>query len=110
MPEHLGRDHNRGRELPAGVRAWSKDEHLARLRASGLFTFCREVAVHATERGDADRFVDLLRSQGGVQTLHKHGLDEDTVGITAFAAEVRASLGQGAHPFVFTYRMRLAVR
>jgi SAM-dependent methyltransferase len=110
VPEHLGRDHNRGRALPAGVTAWSKDEHLGRMRASGRFRFCREVALHAVETGDAARFVDLLRSQGGIRTLAKHGLDETTIGVTAFAATVHRALGDGARPFVFTYRMRLAVR
>lgn len=110
VPEHLGRDHNQGRALPAGVTAWSKDEHLARLRASGRFRFCREVITHATEPGDAARFVDLLRSQGGIRTLAKHGLDETTIGVTAFARVVHEALGTAERPFVFTYRVRLAVR
>jgi hypothetical protein len=110
VPEHLGRDHNQGRALPAGVTAWSKDEHLARLRASGRFRFCREVIAHAVEPGDATRFVGLLRSQGGIRTLAKHGLDETTIGVTAFAAAVREAFGDGDRAFVFTYRIRLAVR
>lgn len=110
VPEHLGRDHNQGRDLPAGVSVWSKDGHLARLRACGRFRFCREVVLHATEAGDADRFVGLLRSQGGIRTLAKAGLDEGTVGVAAFAATVRDALGDGERPFVFTYRVRLAVR
>lgn len=109
VPEHLGRDHNQGRALPAGVRVWSKDEHLARMRASGRFRFCREVVTHAAETGDAERFVDLLRSQGGIRTLAKAGLSENTIGVTAFAASVRAALGAAVRPFVFTYRIRLGV-
>lgn len=110
VPEHLGRDHNQGRALPAGVTVWSKDAHLARLRAGGRFPFTREVIVHAEEPGDAARFVGLLRSQGGIRTLAKAGLDEDTIGVTAFASTVHDALGDATRPFVFTYRVRLAVR
>ena len=93
-----------------GVRHWSKDEHLGRLSASGRFAFTREVALHVIEAGSAARLADLLRSQGGLQTMLKHGYSEDEVGLTRFRTMADDALGSGTVPFVFTYRVRLGVR
>lgn len=93
-----------------GVRHWRKDEHLGRLRAGGHFGFTREIALHVTEPGSAARLADLLRSQGGVQTMLKHGYSEDEVGLTRFRALAEGALGSGTVPFVFTYRVRLGIR
>ena len=52
----------------------------------------------------------LFRSQGDYQALRRHGLDDEALGIDRFAAEVAAALGDGEHPFWFTYRARIGVR
>jgi SAM-dependent methyltransferase len=95
--------------LAQGVQAWSKDEHLARLRASGHFRWCEEVCALRQEAGDADRFVALLRSQGDLQTLLKHGLTEAELGIEAFAAQAHELLGAEPRALWFTYRVRFGV-
>ena len=99
------------REQPGDevAHAWAKSEHLARMVASGRFADCRELGFHTTEDGDADRFVDLLLSQGELQTLRRHGYDDTSLGLDLFRAEVHAALGEQARPFWFTYRMRLGV-
>jgi SAM-dependent methyltransferase len=109
LPPGFARDAPRGRTMSAGVRAWSKDEHLGRMVDSGVFSWCREVVVSHTESGDADRFVALLLSQGDYQTLRKHGVDDAAVGVDEFAREVIAALGGGERPFWWSYRMRLGV-
>jgi SAM-dependent methyltransferase len=109
LPEHFGRDPNKGRTMAVGVQAWSKDEHLGRMRASGEFQWCGEVCALSREQGDADRFIALLRSQGDLQTLLKHGLTEQLLGVDSFAADARQELGPGARPFWFTYRVRLGI-
>jgi SAM-dependent methyltransferase len=93
-----------------GVQFWHKGEHLARMIDSQQFYHCVEIAALGEERGDADRFVQLFRSQGDYQALRRHGLDDATLGIDAFAADVRAILGPAEHPFWFTYRARIGVR
>jgi SAM-dependent methyltransferase len=108
LPTHFARDANKGRTMAVGVQAWSKDEHLERMRSSGVFAWCRELAFHATETGDAQRYIDLLRSQGDLQTLVKHGVSEETMGVTEFATAVRSALGAAQRRFWFTYRARLA--
>jgi hypothetical protein len=106
---HSPDDAHARRTLPGGVRSWSKGEHLARMRASGLFTWCREVAMTAEEPGDADRFVGLLRSQGDYQTLRRHGLDDAALGVDRFAALVRERWGDAPRPWQFVYRARIGV-
>ena len=91
------------------VRRWAKEEHLARMAASGRFAVCREIALHHAEEGDADRFVDLLRSQGDYQTLRRAGIDDATLGLDEFVATVQRTLGRAPRPFWFTYRLRIGI-
>ena len=96
-----------GRELRPPKAA--KDQHAARMRASGLFRFVTEIAVHHQEEGDAGRLVALIRSQGGTVALLNEGLSEDELGLTRLR-EVAERRIRGSVPFWWTYRVRLAVR
>jgi SAM-dependent methyltransferase len=106
---HDGRDAHRDRTLARGVRSWPKDGHLDQLMASGRFAWCHELALHHSEEGDDDRFVDLLRSQGDYQSLRRAGLDDDQLGVTRLAEVARAALGPQPMRWWFTYRVRLGV-
>jgi len=108
LPTHFARDANRGRQMAVGVQAWSKDDHLDRMQTSGAFAWCREIAFHTSEWGNAGRFVDLLRSQGDLQTLVKHGVSEAAMGVPEFEAVVTGALGDRPRAFWFTYRARVA--
>lgn len=109
LGSYSARDAHRDRALAGGVRSWSKDDHLANLEASGRFAWCHEVVLHRVEDGTAERFVDLLRSQGDYQTLRRAGLDDDELGVTAFERATRAALGSDPRPFLFGYRARIGV-
>ncbi|MBK5331433.1 MAG: class I SAM-dependent methyltransferase [Ilumatobacteraceae bacterium] len=93
-----------------GVQFWHKGEHLRRMIASQQFHHCVEIAALSEQRGDADRFVQLFKSQGDYQALRRHGLDDATLGVDRFSDEARAILGSAEHPFWFTYRARIGVR
>lgn len=95
----------------AGVRSWDKGGHLARMAASGHFAFTRELVFHADEEGDAERFVALLRSQGGYQQLRRAGVDDDALGLPEFERSVRAGFDErpGPTPLSFGWRVRLGV-
>ena len=92
------------------VQYWHKGEHLGRMVASQEFLHCVEVAALGEERGDSDRLVQLFRSQGDYQAMRRHGIDDQTLGIDGFAAEVHAAIGTTERPFWFTYRARIGVR
>ena len=68
--------------VSTGVRRWSKDQHLSRMRDSGLFRLTKEIFCHSVENGDARRLVGLAKSQGTVASLLKHGLSEDEIGVS----------------------------
>jgi SAM-dependent methyltransferase len=93
-----------------GVQYWHKGEHLKRMVASQQFQHCIEIAALDEERGNAERFVQLFKSQGDYQALRRHGLDDATLGVDRFAAEAEAALGTADRPFWFTYRARIGVR
>jgi SAM-dependent methyltransferase len=92
-----------------GVQFWHKGEHLGRMVASGQFQHCIEITALAEERGNADRFVQLFKSQGDYQALRRHGLDDAALGVDRFASDVESILGPAARPFWFTYRTRIGV-
>jgi SAM-dependent methyltransferase len=85
-----------------------KTDHVARLKDSGLFRHVTELAVHSRDTGDADRFVDILRSQGGVVALLERGISEDEIGLTRLR-EVAARRIPEPRTWWWTYRVRLAV-
>ena len=93
-----------------GVQFWHKGEHLGRMVASQQFQHCVEVAALGSERGDADRFVELFKSQGDYQALRRHGLDDARLGVDKFSDDVHEILGSDDQPFWFTYRARIGVR
>ncbi len=93
-----------------GVQFWHKGEHLGRMIRSQQFRHCVEIAALGQERGTADRFVQLFKSQGDYQALRRHGFDDTALGIDRFAADVVAALGATEVPFWFTYRARIGVR
>ena len=95
--------------IAEGVSFWHKGEHLKRMVVSQQFQHCVEVAALGEERGDAERFVQLFRSQGDYQALRRNGYDDEALGIDRFASEVEAALGTAERAFWFTYRARVGV-
>ena len=93
-------------EVTVGADRWSKDGHLDRMRASGVFSFCREFVLHSVEDGDAERIVGLLRSIGMIG-----GEDVDAeLRLDEVEAVARLVLGDRTVPFRFGYHVRVGVR
>ena len=104
-------DLHRSSKMVNGVRSWAKVQHLDRMRASGYFTFTREVLLDEQVPGGAERFIALLRSQGSYQTLIRAGLNDDQIGVTDFERDVRADFIHAAHTpqLVFSWRIRIGI-
>jgi ubiquinone/menaquinone biosynthesis C-methylase UbiE len=92
------------------VQKWPKHEHLDRMRKSGVFTYVKEITVHHVEEGTSERFVGLLLSQGGIQSLLKSGRTEQELGIDAFRARCRELLGEDQSRWYWSYRVRVGVK
>ena len=93
-----------------GVIHWKKEEHLARMQASGRFRYVKEIVVHHTELGDAQRLVGLALSQGSMATLLRQGMSESEIGVDKFRAAVQRELGDQPSTWYFSYRVRLGIK
>lgn len=93
-----------------GVRQWAKDQHLERMQASGCFRFAKELALHHSDAGNAERLVGLALSQGGTMTLIKNGFREDALGVDVLRQVSQRTLGDDPQPWVWTSRLRVGIR
>lgn len=91
------------------VYKWNKDEHFARIQASGQFRWVKDFVVHHIEEGTADRLVGLALSQGAIATLLKRGLTEAEIGVPELRARAHECLGDVSTPWYFSYRVRVGV-
>lgn len=98
------------RQFSTDVQRWNKSGHLERMRNSGRFRYLREVLFHHIESGDAQRLVGVALSQGEIESLLKHGIGEDEIGLTALRAAAREALGEATVPWYWSYRMRIGVK
>jgi ubiquinone/menaquinone biosynthesis C-methylase UbiE len=97
------------RGIQRGADRFAKPEHLARMRASGHFRFCREVLLHSIEEGDAERIVGFARSLGmPVADMQDEELQRE-LGIDELERVAVRVLGDRVVPFLFSYRVRIGV-
>ena len=96
--------------IQRGGDRWPKHEHLERMRASGHFSWCREILLHSEEQGDAGRVVGFTRSLGlPVAEMTYEDADAE-LGVDELEAAAKRVLGDRTVPFVFGYRVRVGVR
>ncbi|MBW4082112.1 class I SAM-dependent methyltransferase [Paenibacillus sp. S150] len=97
---------------PAAEQAhkWDKEGHLGRIKASGEFSYAREIVFHNTENCDAQRYVGLALSQGGIQTVLKLAPSALTQDIAGFSADVEQYFQGRTLPMLISYRMRVGVK
>jgi ubiquinone/menaquinone biosynthesis C-methylase UbiE len=91
------------------VHKWPKQEHLNRMIESKCFRFTKEIVLHHTEDGNADRLVGLLLSQGGVRTLLKSGCNEEQLGIDRFREQCNQWLGSQPKTWYWSSRVRIGI-
>jgi len=97
---------------PAADRAqkWNKDEHLSYIQASKGFTFAREIVFHNIESCDAERYIGLTLSQGGLQSVRKLGSTELDNDIAEFSDMVEHYFQGRTLEVVISYRMRIGIK
>jgi len=92
-----------------GVRRWDKSGHLDRMRNSGCFRYAKEIVLHHIDRGNAERMISLLISQGGVKDLLESGFTEQQLGIDSFREQIRNLLGEEQSDWYWSSRLRVGV-
>ena len=93
------------RGIPSGGDVWPKREHLDRIRESGRFRQCREIALHAIVPGSASSLAGFARSIG-----LSGGATEEELGIPEVDAVAGRVLGDRELPFHWSYHVRYGVK
>ncbi len=89
---------------------WSKDKHLQNIWDCSYFSYAREIVFHSMEKCDADRFIGIALSQGGLQTILKIQPNLIKDDIIEFQDTVRNSYGDNKYGILFCYRMRIGIK
>ena len=89
---------------------WDKNKHLLNLKNSGKFRYVREIVFSNSEKCDAQRFISIALSQGGLQAIIKANINEITPCLTAFKERVPAIFGNTEFKMDFCYRMRIGIK
>ncbi|MNN75257.1 hypothetical protein D3C81_1915480 [compost metagenome] len=88
----------------------NKNEHLQVIQKSEKFRYSREIVFHHSEVCDAERFVGLALSQGGIQTVFKLGINDLNPAIESFRSSANEYFKGKSLEIVFSYRLRLGVK
>ena len=97
-------------EIKDSFNRYSKEEHLDNIRKSGYFTYSREILFSNTEKCTAERYINLILSQGSTQVILKkqpHLLSED---IQKFKNIIYKIFEDSEFDIEFYYRMRIGVK
>lgn len=92
------------------VRKWNKEDHLRNIRVSNGFRFVKEIVFHNREASDAERYLGLALTQGGLQSIFKMGLADLTDDLEAFKFEVEKHFNDKTLDIIFSYRMRIGIK
>jgi SAM-dependent methyltransferase len=93
--------------LDAGVQRWPPT--LDRIEESKEFRFTSEASLHSVERGNADRLIGFLLSEGSVTTLLER-VSEQAIGLDRLRAIATRSLGSELRPWYLGYVIWLAAK
>ncbi|MBX3085502.1 MAG: class I SAM-dependent methyltransferase [Anaerolineae bacterium] len=97
------------RGLVEHVRKWRYDEHVRQMNESGRFRYVKELSLHSTEQGNAERFVGLMLSQGLIHTLFKAGVTEAEIGIPHYRETIQRLLGDEPQTWYFSFRILIGI-
>lgn len=89
---------------------WEKGEHLARIRESGYFGYTREIVFANREECDAQRFIQLALSQGGLQTMLRLEPEIVRLCMARFEKRVKEIFEDEIFTVEFCYRMRIGIK
>ena len=89
---------------------YPKENHLKNITDSGYFRYTRELVFANTENCTAERFVNILLSQGNLQTILKKSPELIEKDIDIFRHNIKNIFGDGSFDIEFSYRMRIGIK
>jgi hypothetical protein len=78
--------------------------------ASGRFRFTREIVLHVTEEGSAERLMGMTMSFGPLAVLLAEGVSEEELALPKPREVASRVLGIESATFYFGYRVRIVVK
>lgn len=89
---------------------YSKDKHLENIIKSGYFRYTREILFSNTEKCTAQRFINIILSQGSLQTVLKKSPELIKDDIEKFIKSINNIFGDTEFDIDFCYRMRIGIK
>jgi ubiquinone/menaquinone biosynthesis C-methylase UbiE len=89
---------------------WDKDRHLTNIKNKGKFRYVREIVFLNSENCNAQRFIEIALSQGGLQSILKANIDEITPYIVSFKKRIIEIFGNTEFVIDFCYHMRIGIK
>lgn len=89
---------------------WNKDKHLSNIKNSGYFRYVREIVFSNTEICNAQRFITIALSQGGLQAIIKSNIDKIKPFLRSFEKRIIEIFGDNEFEIDFCYRMIIGVK
>ena len=89
---------------------WNKDNHLSNIKNSNKFRFVREIVFSNSEDCNAERFINLALSQGGLQSIIKNEITEINPYLIDFKNKIRNIFCDNKFKIDFCYRMRIGIK
>ena len=89
---------------------YPKDKHLKNIAESGYFTYSREPLFSNEEICSKERFINLILSQGSLQTILRKRLELIEEDLKNFKSNIERILGNETFKAEFCYRMRIGVK
>ena len=97
-------------EISSTFTRYSKDNHLNNIRSSGYFRYSREILFSNTEKCTAERFINIIFSQGSLQAILKRSPELIKDDVSAFENIIRSLYGENEFDIEFCYRMRIGIK
>jgi SAM-dependent methyltransferase len=98
------------RRRDRGHLSYPKDGHLTRMAASGRFRWVREIVLHSSDGGDAERIVGMALSLGPLAVLLESGVSEEELGLARLREVAKRVLGDRHVSWLMCYRVRVGVK
>lgn len=89
---------------------WDKNKHLENIKKYGDFRFEREIVFSNPENCNANRFIEIALSQGGLQKIIKSNIEEIKPYMNSFKEKIHKIFGETEFTIDFCYRMRIGIK
>ena len=89
---------------------WDKNNHLSNIKDSENFRYVREIVFLNSETCNAQRFISMALSQGGLQVIIKADIDEINDFWISFQEKILCIFGDAEFQIDLCYRMRIGIK